>query len=182
MLSDLLKERKKSLKVTDTVVTARDGSRILERDGKVVNNLPPPDVLPPALQPERKRLCIVPPEPPTWSLPELEEFTLPPLEVGTRLRVLTWNVWFAPTDADRRMAALVREALAQVPDVLCLQEVVPELADSLRTSRAASALRKVYAVSQNDVGPYGCLLLARHSLGATFKEVRVPRAHTACIE
>ena len=145
--------------------------RTVEREGQTVAVLPPPNVLSPALQPERKRLCIEPPVPPTWALPDLDAFELPPLTNGRTLRVVTWNVWFAPIDADERMAALFKEALAAAPDVICLQEVVPELAAHIR---GCAVLRKVYSISDNDVGAYGCLLFVRWSLRATFCEVALP--------
>ena len=44
------------------------------------------------------------------------------------LRIVTWNVWFSPRQAEERMAALFSQALATAPDVLCLQEGLPELA------------------------------------------------------
>ena len=168
--SEALKAARTSLARTSTVVTHRDGHRTVERDGATVSTLPPPDVLPPALQqPERKRLCIEPPTQPTWALPPLSAAL--PLPTNDSLRVVTWNVWFAPVDADARMAALFQEALGTAPDVLCLQEVVPELSKSLRASRG---LRDAFAISQNDVGAYGCMLLVRHELQPTFQEVRFP--------
>lgn len=166
MQSDALQAAASRLKATDTIVTHRDGSRTLERQGNQVGTLPPPDVLPPALQ-ERKRMCIAPPEPPSWTLPPFATFQLPP-PAGASLRVVTWNVWFGPVEAQARMAALFSEALGTTPDVICLQEVVPDLAASIR---GCSALRRAYAISANDVGSYGCLILARHELSPRFTEV-----------
>ena len=166
-----LQAARTTLRATATVVTHRDGHRTLERDGEAVEALPPPDVLPPALRPEPKRLCIEPPSMPTWELPSFEGWTLPP--IGEDLSLVTWNVWFAPQEADARMAALFSEALAAAPDVLLLQEVVPELAASVR---ASAALCAAYAVSPNpiDEDAYGCLLLARHALKPSFREVDFP--------
>jgi len=166
-MQEALANARSGLRSTSMTVTHRDGSTIETRDGTVTSTLPPPDVLPPALQPERKRLCIEPPTAPTWALPPLEGFQLPPMSVSD-LCIVTWNVWFAPQDADARMAALFSEALSLNPDVLCLQEVVPELAESIRRN---AALRREYAMSENNVGPYGCVLLARWSLRPTFREV-----------
>ena len=77
---------------------------------------------------------------------------------STRLRVCTWNVWMEVSWAEERFDALVRTLLARAPDVICLQEVVPRFAASLR---ASSLVASQYTVSNNDVGPYSVLLLAR---------------------
>jgi len=168
MLASALQSTRAGLRPTETVVTHRDGHRTIEQNDVTIGTLPPSDILPPALQPERKRLCIEPPTAPTWALPPFDDFALPPQSSLRTLRVVTWNVWFAPQSADERMAALFSEALSNDPDVLCLQEVVPELAASVR---GCAALRKQYAISENNVGAYGCLLLARHALRASFHEV-----------
>ena len=165
-----LQDARKRLRSTDTVVTHRDGHRTVERDGATIDQLPPPDVLPPALQPEPRRICICPPAEPTWVLPTFEGFRLPPLCPGT-VRAVTWNVWFAPSDFDARMAALFTEALSTAPDVICLQEVLPGLAAAVR---ASAVLSRAYAVSPNWIDAYGCLLLVRHELRPTFHEHVLP--------
>ena len=114
-------------------------------------------------------LCIQPPSEPTWHLPPFDDFVLTPY-VAASLRVVTWNVWFSPLEADERMAALFTEALGASPDVLCLQEVVPRLANAIH----ASALRNVYAISPNTIDSYGCLLLVRRTLAPTFCEIALP--------
>lgn len=170
-----MQNARSALRTTNTVVTHRDGRRTVERDGETIGTLPPPDVLPPALASEdatndRKRLCIEPPEQPTWALPALD-FTLPPVRDDGGLRIVTWNVWFAPHEADARMAALFVEALAAAPDVICLQEVVPELAESIR---ASAALRAAYSISTNHIDSYGVVVLARHALAPTYCERALP--------
>lgn len=180
MLSgNALRAVRSSLRATSTIVTHRDGHRTVETsDGEVTSTLPPAAVLPPALagDNERRRLhdeLMVEALPdPTWALPASlsAESVMPPISLDC-LRIVTWNVWFAPVDVDRRMAALFHEALDAAPDVLCLQEVVPELAASIR---ASEPLRSLYDISPNDVGAYGCLLLARRELRAAFSEVPFP--------
>ena len=118
------------------------------------------------MEPERKRLCVSPPAEPTWELPAFDAFQLPPL--ASTLRIVTWNVWFDPQHANERMALLFAEALRAAPDVICLQEVVEELATSIRQH---SALGDAYSISANEIGAYGCLMLVRHSLSASFREI-----------
>ncbi|MCX4241554.1 endonuclease/exonuclease/phosphatase family protein [Paraliomyxa miuraensis] len=43
-----------------------------------------------------------------------------------RLRLVTWNVWFGQWRREERQAALWAEIERLEPDVVCLQEVVPE--------------------------------------------------------
>jgi tyrosyl-DNA phosphodiesterase 2 len=70
-------------------------------------------------------------------------------------------VWFDPTQAEARAAALLRCMEVADADVLCLQEV--NLA-FLHRALAASWIRREYAVSDAvgaSVDPYGALLLSR---------------------
>ena len=111
-----------------------------------------------------------------WWLPSFaEEMESVPEALSLRppslLRVVTWNVWFSPHRAHQRMTALFAELLSYAPDVACLQEVLPDLASSLRTS---ATLCRVYDISTNDVAPYGVLLLVRKSLRATISEMQLP--------
>ena len=92
---------------------------------------------------------------------------------STRLRVCTWNVWMEVSWAEERFDALVRTLLARAPDVICLQEVVPRFAASLR---ASSLVASQYTVSNNDVGPYSVLLLARTDLCPVFRQVELESA------
>lgn len=90
---------------------------------------------------------------------------------ASQLRVLTWNVWFDNLCAHQRQRALLQELLAAAPDVACLQEVLPSFATSLRE---CPELRGSYDISPQDVSPYGCLLLVRCDLQASFFEKQLP--------
>ena len=46
---------------------------------------------------------------------------------ATKLKLLTWNIWFDIMDREERMAALIQYILSEQPDVVCLQEVVPKV-------------------------------------------------------
>ncbi|CAE8732141.1 unnamed protein product [Polarella glacialis] len=119
--------------------------------------------------------------PPMIDFEAMKRITLPPLAAEaalagdalrarqrSQLRVATWNVWFDEVCKDERIAGLLREALRQAPDALCLQEVLPELATALRSS---GPLTELYDISPLDVGVYGCLILAHKDLEAEFTEV-----------
>ena len=164
----LLDATRANLKPTNTIVTHADGHRTIERHNTVVgvegDARPRPRPRPLPLD-ERSIAKL-----PTWRLPPFDEAVLS-ARTSRPLRVCTWNVWFSPHRADERMAALFTIALQEAPDVICLQEVVQELASSVRSS---PALCRVYNISSNDVGSYGCLILARRSLNSTFKEVVLP--------
>jgi len=58
--------------------------------------------------------------------------------------------------------------LCAAPNVVCLQEVLPELAKALRS---CGPLNEVYDISPFDVGAYGCLILTQKDLQAKFTEV-----------
>jgi len=90
---------------------------------------------------------------------------------SSRLRVITWNVWFDSLCAHDRQLALMRELLSAAPDVVCLQEVLPGFLHALR---GCEALKSVYEISPQDVGAYGCVILARHDLQPSFIEQRLP--------
>mmetsp|Transcript_51511 Transcript_51511/g.159763 ORF Transcript_51511/g.159763 Transcript_51511/m.159763 type:complete len:329 (-) Transcript_51511:166-1152(-) len=84
---------------------------------------------------------------------------------SSKLRVLTWNVWFDQFFASLRQQALMKELLAAAPDVACLQEVLPGFAEVLRGN---AALCEVYDISPQSVAPYGCLMLVRRDLRPQF--------------
>lgn len=110
------------------------------------------------------------PTEPSWKVPPLDGFVLPPFQASS-LRVVTWNVWFSPHESEQRMASLFGQIAEAAADIVCLQEVVPELAAAVRSS---AALNRMYQISSNDVGPYGVIVLARHSLCASFREISLP--------
>ena len=159
-----------NLKPTNTIVTHADGHRTIESHNIVV--VVESDTRP-RLRPSPLPLDQITKSLPSWRLPPFNEEAVLSARMArtSRLRVCTWNVWFSPHRADERMAALFTAALQEAPDVLCLQEVVPELASSVRSS---AALCRLYDISSNEVGSYGCLILARRSLNAAFREVALP--------
>lgn len=80
------------------------------------------------------------------------------------LRVVTWNVWFNHWQRELRWHALWRELTAQAPDVVCLQEVVPEH----MASRELRALReRGWWVSDERLRGYDVLLLSRRPVLAS---------------
>lgn len=89
----------------------------------------------------------------------------------SRLRVVTWNVWFDDACAAKRQAALLQEVLSAAPDVACLQEVLPAFAEAVRD---CEALMAVYQASPQGVRPYGCMLLVRRDLQPTFGAQPLP--------
>lgn len=89
----------------------------------------------------------------------------------TELRVATWNVWFDRLLGHERQHWLFEELLAAAPDVICLQEVLPVFAAGVRKSQALNA---IYAMSPQEVGPYGTMMLVRHDLAPSFDEIQLP--------
>jgi endonuclease/exonuclease/phosphatase family metal-dependent hydrolase len=89
---------------------------------------------------------------------------------SSELRVATWNVWFDQTCKDERIASLLREVLCAAPDVVCLQEVLPELEKALRE---CSELNEVYNISPFGIRHYGNLILVRRDLEVSFAELEL---------
>lgn len=75
-----------------------------------------------------------------------------------RLRVVTWNVWFDPFERARRYRALWAELDRLAPDVICLQEVIPE-----HLHRAELRVRRERGewLSNTHVFGYDVLMVAR---------------------
>eukprot|EP00040_Diaphanoeca_grandis_P024409 m.134068 g.134068 ORF g.134068 m.134068 type:complete len:324 (+) comp29718_c0_seq1:96-1067(+) len=107
--------------------------------------------------------------------------TAPPTQ---KLRIVTWNVWFGRKKMIERLEALVGILDKIDPDVIGLQEVVPDFAQALRclvnTSKPlpdvpnSPSVWQKYAISKNKIKGYGCLLLAKKSLSPKFSETKMP--------
>ncbi len=77
------------------------------------------------------------------------------------LRVITWNVWFNEWKRELRQRALWSELAALDPDVVCLQEVVPDHLDGPEIR----ALRdRGYWVSHHRIWEYDVLIVSRRSV------------------
>lgn len=77
------------------------------------------------------------------------------------LTVSTFNIWFADYHAEERYQAIARLLSRNPPDVMVFQEVTPE---ALRIFLAQPWIRVRYrraAVTGDDVGNYGMLVLSR---------------------
>jgi endonuclease/exonuclease/phosphatase family metal-dependent hydrolase len=77
------------------------------------------------------------------------------------LTVVTWNTWFAPYTFETRFQALLGVVRAQRPDVVCLQEIIPE---SLEMLLAEPWVREGYRVSDvtgDTLDSYGVVMLSR---------------------
>jgi endonuclease/exonuclease/phosphatase family metal-dependent hydrolase len=86
----------------------------------------------------------------------------PPGETsGGALTVVTWNAWFAPYCFEARFRALLEVVRSRRPDIVCLQEIVPE---SLEVLLAQPWIRDGYRVSDargDTFEAYGVVLLSR---------------------
>jgi len=90
---------------------------------------------------------------------------------ASMLRVATWNIWFDRLQMSQRTITLIRLLLHEAPDLIGLQEVTPHV---LRALQESAALREVYDVSPVHISQYGCLILARRDLNASFSEITLP--------
>lgn len=74
------------------------------------------------------------------------------------LRLVTWNVWFGHWEQEQRRAALWAEIEARNPDVVCLQEVVPEHLASPEIERLRE---RGWWVSNESIFEYDVVTLTR---------------------
>jgi endonuclease/exonuclease/phosphatase family metal-dependent hydrolase len=86
------------------------------------------------------------------------------------LRLVTWNVWFGHWSREERQAALWAELERNKPDVICLQEVVPEHLEGPEIERLRSL---GYWVSNDDIYYYDVVTLTRLPVAAS-ERVELP--------
>ena len=82
-------------------------------------------------------------------------------EAPCDLRVLTWNVWFGGHMFEERRDALFAELARRRPDVVALQEVTPELLDSLLEQ---PWLQSGWQISSTALLAYDVMILSRRRI------------------
>ena len=93
------------------------------------------------------------------------------------LRLVTFNIWFEPLEAELRMAGLIDAMLGEAPDgcepapphFVALQEATPRL---MALILADDRVRARYAVCGLDARPYGVVMLGDRRLAPRVPEVR----------
>jgi tyrosyl-DNA phosphodiesterase 2 len=84
-----------------------------------------------------------------------------PADAPASITLITWNVWFAPYSFEPRLQALLEVIHARRPDVICLQEIIPE---SLEILLAEPWVRDEYRISDASgatLDAYGVVVLSR---------------------
>jgi endonuclease/exonuclease/phosphatase family metal-dependent hydrolase len=90
---------------------------------------------------------------------------------ATKLKVVSYNVWFSPVRFDERCAALFSILRDSDADVICLQEALPEFVQAIASQLwVAEEGGPKYLLSggQDSVSPYGVCMLVRPSLQPVF--------------
>lgn len=87
------------------------------------------------------------------------------------VRVVTWNIWFDRKQQDERLAALMTEVVREAADVICLQEVLPHVAEAIKSCKP---LCELYDVSPNSISSYGVLMLVAVEHEAKFSNLSLP--------
>ena len=79
-----------------------------------------------------------------------------------RLTVLTYNVWFDNFEFDRRVAEILRLVEASRPDVVLLQEVLPEFVDAVfaQPVRARPGRLSALSVFHSETVLYGVFCMS----------------------
>ncbi|KDO26517.1 hypothetical protein SPRG_07919, partial [Saprolegnia parasitica CBS 223.65] len=159
---------KAARKPSRTIFTRADHSRYLMRGDGSIQELPRLDLTPPTF----------PVDTPQWTAAMAASTPSDP----TRLRLVTWNMWFDPRAQEQRFDALIVDVLALNPDVVCLQEVTPQVLSAIE---ASALLQATYEHSPEPVCPYGCLILARRALRPKFANTPLPskmgRSMVTCV-
>lgn len=104
------------------------------------------------------------------AVPNLEQI-IAARNASQSLRIITWNVWFDEYMRDERISSLLTIALSEGADVICLQEVVPEVEIAIRKD---DTIKRVYDISPFHIHGYGCLMLVRPALKPTFTQIPLP--------
>lgn len=92
------------------------------------------------------------------------------------LRVLTWNIWFDSYEFACRMASVLSIIKESNPDIICLQEVIPQFYDIISYSQHKWLLEE-YSPSADkgenrwSIDPYGTLILTRKALGPSTSQI-----------
>lgn len=94
-----------------------------------------------------------------------------PIELDA-LRVITLNAWFEPFEAARRAEALIALIEGDDADVVCLQEVTPELAARLRAAPSIQGSMEMVC-STGTYDAYGLAILARLPIASAW-ELELP--------
>jgi len=88
------------------------------------------------------------------------------------LSILTLNVWFDLLELKMRTKLIITEILRQRPDVVCLQEVLPQVLTILKEHKEISS---IYSFSNFEPGHgYGNVTLVKHKHNPEFETFPLP--------
>lgn len=93
-----------------------------------------------------------------------------------KLRLVTWNVWFAPYEMSLRASAMINILQKVNPDVICLQEVTCNFLEQI--SRSQWITDKYFCSDPTYDGStikkygYGCAILCKRHLSPSFSFVK----------
>jgi tyrosyl-DNA phosphodiesterase 2 len=77
-----------------------------------------------------------------------------------QLSVMCYNIWFAKTEREKRLISLIEIIEYYNPDVICLQEVIPEISSLLINN-----LKKYEYVFPDEINDaYGCQIFSKHPI------------------
>ena len=98
---------------------------------------------------------------------------------ATKLKLLTWNIWFDIRDREERMAALIEYILKEQPDVVCLQEVVPAVKTFLSECSSGMAQSILDGSNKVEIGQKQSNKASKFGRGLLdgFKNLSRPSSH-----
>lgn len=96
------------------------------------------------------------------------------VSAGENLSLLCWNLWFATFAYDIRMA-MVNDIIGDLlPDIVCLQEVLPQYIPMLKEQLWSDQYSMSDSGTGGSVDPYGVLILVKKKLSPTFSFYDMP--------
>jgi endonuclease/exonuclease/phosphatase family metal-dependent hydrolase len=92
------------------------------------------------------------------------------------ISVMTWNIWFDSFEYIKRMESIISIILSNQPDIVCLQEVVPDFDYILNSSSYSNNILQHYNCSpfSNVNAGYGVITLSKKSITVNHEFINLP--------
>ena len=78
-----------------------------------------------------------------------------------KISVMSYNIWFDENERDKRLLSLINTIKQNNPDIVCLQEVIPDIAKILN-NKLGNTYNYIYPeeIEQS----YGCMIFSRYKI------------------
>jgi tyrosyl-DNA phosphodiesterase 2 len=90
--------------------------------------------------------------------------------LNNNFKVISYNIWFDNFKLDQRLYSLIENIKAHMPDIVCMQEVLPNKYDMLKTELFQML---PYSYPSSISTRYGCAIFSKHPFTAS-KTIMLP--------